>query len=398
MVVVLETVLLFQNKELIFLDRKLPKKLSNGDGNLVVLEIHNLSNKSFVGKIVEELPEQLQIRKWERSFSIEAQEQKGLEYLVFPKTRGEYEWGSSHLLFKLKKWSLVARRESFYFKEIIACYPSFEQFKKIPINAIVNNVQSSEKVVRRVGQSLEFEQIKEYSRGDDYRHLNWKASAKRGIMMVNQYQDERSQDIYCAIDLGRTMKMPFGGQTLLDYAVNGTLALSKTIISMSDKAGVLGFSYEKSDFLPAKKDLKQFGKINDLLYNLETKFKESDFERLYKFVRVNIGQRSLLVVFTNFDSVNAMHRNLTYLKALSRYHLLLVVFFENSEIAQIVDSQAKDLKEIYDFTIGQSLILQNKLIAKELNKHGIKSLHTKPENLSLGLINTYIDIKKKRLI
>jgi uncharacterized protein (DUF58 family) len=292
----------------------------------------------------------------------------------------------------------VARRESFYFKEIIACYPSFEQFKKIPINAIVNNVQSSEKVVRRVGQSLEFEQIKEYSRGDDYRHLNWKASAKRGIMMVNQYQDERSQDIYCAIDLGRTMKMPFGGQTLLDYAVNGTLALSKTIISMSDKAGVLGFSYEKSDFLPAKKDLKQFGKINDLLYNLETKFKESDFERLYKFVRVNIGQRSLLVVFTNFDSVNAMHRNLTYLKALSRYHLLLVVFFENSEIAQIVDSQAKDLKEIYDFTIGQSLILQNKLIAKELNKHGIKSLHTKPENLSLGLINTYIDIKKKRLI
>lgn len=204
----------------------------------------------------------------------------------------------------------MARRESFYFKEIIACYPSFEQFKKIPISAIVNNVQNSEKVVQRIGQSLEFEQIKEYSRGDDYRHLNWKASAKRGIMMVNQYQDERSQDIYCAIDLGRTMKMPFGGQTLLDYAINGTLALSKAIITMSDKAGLVGFSYDNCDYLPAKKDLKQFGKINDFLYNLKTKFKESDFERLYKFARINIRQRSLLVIFTNFDSVNAMHRNL----------------------------------------------------------------------------------------
>ncbi len=398
MVVVVETVLLFENKKTLSIDRKLPKKLSNGDGNLVVLEVQNFSNRPFIGKILEELPEQLQIRKWQKGFSIGALEQKEIEYQVFPKTRGEYEWGSSHVMVKLKKWSLVSRRESFYFSDSVVCYPSFEQFKKIPISAIVNNVQNSEKVVQRIGQSLEFEQIKEYSRGDDYRHLNWKASAKRGLMMVNQYQDERSQDIYCAIDMGRTMKMPFGGQTLLDHAITGTLALSKTIIAMSDKAGVLGFSNEKCDFIPAKKDLKQFGKINDLLYNLETKFKESDFERLYKFARVNIRQRSLLVVFTNFDSVNAMYRNLPYLKALSRYHLVLVVFFENSEIAKIVETQAKDLKEIYDFSIGQSLLLQNKLIARELNKHGIKSLHTKPENLSVGLINTYIDIKKQRLI
>ncbi|MCP9762178.1 DUF58 domain-containing protein [Lacihabitans soyangensis] len=398
LVVLGETILLFDTKEIICVSRILPKKLSNGDENQVELEIKNFTKKSFIGYFVEELPEQLQIRKWERSFSLKSLEEKAINYLVFPKTRGEYEWGGTNVLLQLGSWSLVARRERFFFTQTVACFPSFEQFKKIPISAIVNNVQNSEKVVQRIGQSLEFEQIKEYSRGDDYRHLNWKASAKRGLMMVNQYQDERSQDIYCAIDLGRTMKMPFDGQTLLDYAINGTLALSKAIITMSDKAGLVGFSYDRCDYLPAKKDLKQFGKINDLLYNLETKFKESDFERLYKFARINIRQRSLLVIFTNFDSVNAMHRNLPYLKALSRYHLVLVVFFENSEVAQIVDNQAKDLKEIYDFTIGQSLILQNKLIAKELNKHGIKALHTKPENLSLGLINTYMDIKKKRLI
>ncbi|MCP9769342.1 DUF58 domain-containing protein, partial [Lacihabitans sp. LS3-19] len=152
------------------------------------------------------------------------------------------------------------------------------------------------------------------------------------------------------------------------------------------------------NFLPAKKDLKHFGKITEKLYNIETDFKESDFEMLYKFVRLNIRQRSLLVIFTNFDSVNAMHRNLPYLRSLSRHHLLLLVFFENSEIAQIVNQQAKDLKEIYNNTIGHNMLYQNKLIAKELEKHGIKALLTRPENLSSQVINQYLEIKKKRIL
>lgn len=135
-----------------------------------------------------------------------------------------------------------------------------------------------------------------------------------------------------------------------------------------------------------------------MLYNISTAFKESDFETLYKIVRINIKHRSLIVLFTNFDSVNAMHRSLQYLKALNRHHLLLVVFFENSEIADIVDEQALDIKEIYNKTIGHNMLMQNRLIVRELGKHGIKALLSKPEELSLNTINQYLDIKKKRLL
>ena len=396
--VVIETVLIFQTKKAFDIDRKLPNKLSNGDPNLVIIKIKNHTKYDFQARVIEELPVLLQVRKWEREIVLKKEDKTEIKYFVEPKERGLYEWNDIHLFVQLKAYSLVSRKEKFDLTQEIACYPSFDQFVNLPIKAMVNNLESNEKVVRKIGQSLEFEQIKDYSSGDDYRHINWKASAKRGNLMVNQYQDERSQDIYCAIDLGRTMKMPFNHQTLLDYAINGCLALSKTIIQMNDRAGLLGFSYNKTEFLPAKKDLKQFGKINDMLYNISTAFKESDFETLYKIVRINIKHRSLIVLFTNFDSVNAMHRSLQYLKALNRHHLLLVVFFENSEIADIVDEQALDIKEIYNKTIGHNMLMQNRLIVRELGKHGIKALLSKPEELSLNTINQYLDIKKKRLL
>ncbi len=355
--VLFETIILFQKNEILNLSRKLPEKLSNGDQNTIRLKFENLSSSHFFARVVEDLPELLQVRIWERKLDLLAKKSTILEYKIRPTVRGEYLWKSSNVFVRLKKYSLVERKIRF-----------------------------------------EFEQIKDYSPEDDYRHINWKASAKKGQLMVNQYQDERSQDIYSIIDLGRTMKMPFYGQTLLDYAINGSLALSKTIISMSDRAGLLGFSFKKSEFLPSKKDMKQFGKINETLYQLETDFSESDFEYLYQFVRKNIKHRSLLVIFTNFDSTVAMHRQLPYLKALSRFHLLLVVFFENSEISQIVDLQATDLKDIYTKTIGKSMLLQNKMMVRELSKHGIQSLLTQPENLSAEVINKYLAIKKKNMI
>ena len=367
--------------------------------NTVLLQFKNVTNFDFYTDIIEELPEQFQIRQWQKSTKITANEISSFSYPVYPKVRGNYIWRNCHLLSKLSLYSLVIRKDSYDFNQEIACYPSFDQFNRLPIKAMVSQfTDSNEKVVQRIGQSLEFEQIKEYANGDDYRHINWKASAKRGHMMVNQYQDERSQDIYCLLDMGRCMKMPFEGQTLLDYAINGVLALSKAIIDMQDKAGLIDFSANKCGLIPAKKDLKQFVKINDALFNLDTQFLESDFEKLYKFVRLKVKQRSLLVIFTNFDSVNAMHRQLPYLKSLARHHLLLVIFFENTELSQDITNQAANIKEIYSKTIGYNMLIQNKLISQELQKFGIQSLMVKPQKLSIEVINSYLNIKRKSLL
>ncbi|MCD8540030.1 MAG: DUF58 domain-containing protein [Leadbetterella sp.] len=261
--------------------RQVPKKLSHGDPNSVAIEFRNESSLRLRLKLIENLPYQLQVFDFEKKYRLAPGETRKTAYNVTPVLRGEYTWGSAVLLIRPEYGGLLARKEEFHGEQTAACYPSFMQFSDLRLRARAEYASPND--VRRIGQSLEFEQIKEYAPGDDHRHVNWKATARRGQLMLNRYQDERSQDIYCAIDMGRTMKMPFHGQTLLDYAINATLALSKTVIATHDKAGVLAFAHEKNEFLPAAKDWRQFGKINEFLYKLETGFLESDFEHLYKF-------------------------------------------------------------------------------------------------------------------
>jgi hypothetical protein len=115
-------------------------------------------------------------------------------------------------------------------------------------------------------------------------------------------------------------------------------------------------------------------------------------------VQFHLQQRSLLVIFTNFDSINSLHKQLPFLRALAKYHVVLVVFSENVEIAQWVQEPAKDVREIYSKTIGQNMLTQNRLILKELHKFGIQGLISQPQQLSIQTINQYINIKRKHLI
>ena len=137
------------------------------------------------------------------------------------------------------------------------------------MNTTVETVQSTEagvKKIRKIGQSMEFEQIKEYVKGDDYRSINWKATARKEGLMVNNYTDERSQQIYCLINKGRVMKMPFDGMTLLDYAINASLVLSNVALTRQDKAGIITFEKSLDTFLQADKKPTQMNLLLESLY------------------------------------------------------------------------------------------------------------------------------------
>ncbi|MEJ2617906.1 MAG: DUF58 domain-containing protein [Ignavibacteriaceae bacterium] len=153
-------------------------------------------------------------------------ENKIISYNLKPVKRGEYNFGSINL-FVSSPLKLVLRKFRFSGDKIIPVYPSYIQMRKYELFAISNRLSDvGIKRIRRIGHSTEFEQIKEYVIGDDYRTVNWKATARKNELMVNNYQDEKSQQVYNVIDMGRTMKMPFNGMSLLDYAINTSLVIS----------------------------------------------------------------------------------------------------------------------------------------------------------------------------
>ena len=227
----------------------------------------------------------------------------------------------------------------------------------------------------------------------------WKATARKGgELMVNSFTEEKSQQVYCLIDKGRVMKMPFNGMSLLDYAINATLVLSRVALVRQDKAGLLTFSDQIGTFLPAGRKSTQMSHILEILYNQQTRFLEADYEKLYAMVRTRITQRSLVVLFTNFESLSGLQRQLPYIRSIARKHLLLVVFFENTGLDQLRKMDAETIEDVYTQTIAEKFAYEKRLIVKELQQHGIATILTAPEKLTVETVNKYLEIKARMAI
>jgi uncharacterized protein (DUF58 family) len=258
--------------------------------------------------------------------------------------------------------------------------------------------ETGTKRMRKLGHSTEFEQIKEYVRGDDYRTVNWKATARNGGLMVNAFTDERSQQIFCLINKGRVMKMPFDGMTLLDYAINAALALLNVALRKGDKAGLITYAEAVDTFLAADKKKTQLNALLQALYNEQTRFSEPDNETLFAAIRNKITQRSLLILFTNFESFESLERQLSFFKKVAHYHLLIVVFFENTELKTLIETEVKTTEGIYIKTIAEKYQHEKRLMVKELHKHGISAVLTTPQQLTINTLNKYLELKNRHSI
>jgi uncharacterized protein (DUF58 family) len=387
--------LFFLKRKAIRCERKCDERFSNGDENKVRLHLSNRYPFPVSLQIVDEIPPVFQIRDLLFNFNMHRQEEKVLSYSLRPVKRGVYSFGHINV-FASTKIGLISRR----FKAGTPCnvkvYPSYILLKEYELLASTNLLkQQGNKKIRKIGQQLEPDQIKDYVKGDDYRIINWKATARRSKLMVNVFQEERAQNIYCLIDKGRTMQSAFNGMTLLDYSINASLALAYVAMLKGDKAGLLTFERTFDTMIPASRNPKQMHLILDALYAQKTTFAESDFQSLYQQTDKQIKNRSLLLVFTNFDSVPAMQRQLLYLSLMAKRHTVLVVFFENAELQALSKTQPANKEEAYETVIAENLEYEKMLIVQKLRQHNILSLLTHPNDLTVNVLNKYLDIKAR---
>ena len=396
--VVIDSYLLYSRRKGIDARRNTTERFSIGDSNKVTIHLENRYPFTVSLGVIDELPIQFQERNWLRRARIESKQSEKIEYFLKPLTRGEYVFDNINV-FAHGPLQLVKRRYTFPARQMVKVYPSYIQMRRYQLLAVSNRLQEAGvKRIRKLGHSLEFEQIKEYVRGDDFRTINWKATARKDASMVNNYTDERSQQIYCIISKARVMKMPFGGMTLLDHAINAALVLSNVALVKQDKAGLITFAENLDAFIPADKKTTQMNLILETLYKQQTRFLEADFEKLFSVIRNRISNRGLLVLFTNFESVESLQREMPALKRIARYHLLLVVFFENTELKSLTTKKATKLEDIYIQTIAEKFSFEKRLMVKELHKNGILSILTTPENLTVNTVNKYLELKTRMSI
>lgn len=379
-------------------ERSCADRFSNGDENVIKLRFASEYTFPVWLTIIDEAPKVFQRRDISYTTQLAAKGENEIRYTLTPVKRGVYSFGRIRC-FVRTRIGLVERRYNLSKERDVAVYPSYLMLNRYELLAMSNHLtEMGIKKLRRVGNNTEFEQIKDYVPGDDYRMMNWKASARTHQLKVNVYRDERSQQIFSVIDKGRVMQQSFHGMTLLDYSINAALVLSYVAMHRDDKAGLITFTDKMDTFVAPSRRTGQMQRLLDALYMQETDFGETDFSNLCINVREQVSKRSLLVVYTNFSGMTVLNRQLPYLNLLSRWHRVLVVFFEDSELNEYIQSTKHSIEEYYQHVIAEKFVYEKRLIVSTLRQHGIYSLLTTPENLSVDIINKYLEMKQRQVL
>ena len=394
----MDYLMLFLGKRNVVAQRIVNERLNLGFDNTISLSVRNAFPFPVHIRLIDEIPVQFQNRKFNKHFTVAASGRQVVEYALKPVTRGEYVF-ERILCYVKSPLGLLQRRCISDAGQTVKVYPSTKYLRQYQLLALSDSNQyAGSKKIRKIGHSMEFEQIKEYVPGDDIRTINWKATARKGSMMVNNYIDARSQQIYCLVDKGRNMKMPFDGMSLLDYSINAALIFLNIALLKQDRAGLITFSSKINDVIAAERSATQLSKINESLYRQTTDFADSNYEALTAMVYRRLSHRGFLLLFTNFETMSALERQLPYLKRLASRHLLCVVFFQNTLLKEIHESQPDNLEGIYIKTIADRFDFEKKQIVKELRRHGIISILTTPQQLNVDVINKYLELKARQMI
>jgi uncharacterized protein (DUF58 family) len=390
--------MLFIGKRRVVAQRIVNERLNLGFDNTINLSVRNSFPFPVSVRLIDELPVQFQDRSFSKYAKIPASGRQVQEYVLKPVTRGEYYF-ERILCYVRSPLGLLQRRCISEVSQMAKVYPATKYLRQYQLLALSDSNQyAGSKKIRKIGHSMEFEQIKEYVPGDDIRTINWKATARKGSVMVNNYIDARSQQIYCLVDKGRTMKMPFDGMSLLDYSINAALIFLNIALLKQDRAGLITFSSKMNDVIAAERSSTQISKINEALYRQTTDFSDSNYESLTAMVYRKLSHRSFLLLFTNFETMSSLERQLPFLKRLASRHLLCVVFFQNTLLKEIHEGQPDTMEGIYIKTIAERFDFEKKQIVKELRRHGILSVLTTPEGLTVDVINKYLELKARQMI
>lgn len=369
---------------------------SIGIKNSVKISLINRGFFSLTLEVKDDYPFQFKSdRKRIFTLTLPPGESREIEYFLTPLKRGKYSFGHIHL--RLYSFlGLTGRRISIEKKHDVKVYPDLQNISRYQLMAIKGHLQRSGiKPVRLMGQGMEFESLREYMTDDEYRSINWKASARRGKLIVNQYDVEKSQNIMILIDAGRLMTGMAGEMAKIDYAVNAALMLCYVCTLRGDNAGLLVFGKDIKSYVPPGKGKKHLHMILETLYEVTPEFVEPNYPVCFKFLGTKSRKRSLVFLFTDLIDKDSSGELLKYFPLLFPHHIPFCVTITDPVIKDIASRDCTSSKEVYEQAIGHHVLWERKKALTLMEKKGVYTLDALPAELSVRVINEYLKIKSK---
>ncbi len=312
-----------------------------------------------------------------------------------PLRRGDYRFGNVNL-----RWygplRLVVRQGQIVAEEEAKVYPNLLDVRRYDLLLRQNRLQElGLRHARLPGQGTEFERLREYRPDDEYRRINWKATARRHRPITTEYQIERSQNIIVALDTGRMMQSPVAQMAKLDYAVNSVLLLAYVATGMGDKVGLLSFASEVDHYLAPRAGRGQFYRMLGQLYAVEAQQVEPDYRRGLGYLAHRQRRRALILIFTDVTAGASMESLVRHVRQLAKRSLPLVVTISDPDLHEMARRHPEDSRALYQRAAAGTLLQERKLLLDTLQRRGVLSLDVPADELSIAVVNRYLALKRR---
>ena len=294
---------------------------------------------------------------------------------------------------------LLRRRVRIEAAEPIRVYPDLSAVERYgSLHARNRLIEAGLRRIRMRGVGTEFESLREYTDGDAFRTIDWKATARRGRLMVMQREVERSQDVMMLVDCGRLMTARIDMQRKLDYAITAALSLASIASLASDRVGVVAFAREILVARSPRSTASSIRSLTDAICDVEPRFEESDYARAFRYVGSHLHRRSLIVLFTDVIDPVAQSLVLAELGSLSKRHIVLCVFMNDAAVTNALAAPMRTVADRYRADVAVGLAQERTVASRTLERYGIDVVDAPAAKLSIAAIDEYLRIKARGLL
>lgn len=327
-------------------------------------------------------------------FSLNEQAVVHAEWALTPRRRGDVQVGP----LTVRTWGplgLAGRQFRVGSTEQAKVYPDLSVLGRDAIALASAQLDVSQRVMQKLADGREFESLREYRVGDDRRHFDWKATARRAKAMVRVYRPEQNQAVMILLDCGRHMAGELDGRRKVDLAVDATLRLARACVAQGDHVGMLAFATTVKAAMPVRKGTAALKALSELLYRVDASLEESDYALAIDRTLTQTPRRMLVVLLTELSDPESAEMLWRHARRLSPRHLPLVVSFKDTRVEQISQAAPRSVDEAYARRVAQRLEGAFRKTAANLRESGARVVRTPAAELGTATVNAYLEIKTR---
>jgi uncharacterized protein (DUF58 family) len=375
------------------LTREHDSKLSLGAENPVQISLRNRSWRKVSFRVRDEAPELFKIETRILEGQVAPRGTWESTYHVRPLRRGDYQFGDLTLRW-LGPLGLIVRQAKVEAKEPVKVYPNLLDVRRYDLLLRRNRLQEMGlRTTRQFGEGTEFERLREYLPDDEYRRINWKATARRNFPVTTEYQTERSQQVIAVLDVGRMMQSPVADIAKLDYVVNAVLLLTYVATGKGDRVGMMSFADDVRHYLSPRQGRGQFYRMLELLYAVEPQPVEPNYRKALAYLAVKQRRRALVVVFTDLTGGASLDSLVAQMSMLARSSLPLLVTISDPDVVDASQMTPNDSLGVYQRAAASQLLDERRVVLDSLRQRGVLTLDVPANQLSMSVINRYLELK-----